>query len=57
MIVCHFPLVLHGMQYAEALIDVDGHIHSDRNDVFEFMKTRERALNAGCMINNYEPVQ
>ena len=20
------------------------------------MKTRERALNAGCMINNYEPV-
>ena len=26
-----------------------------KNETYEFMKTREHALNAGCMINNYAP--
>ena len=33
-----------------------GHIHGVRDEVYEFMKTRERALNAGACINNYTPV-
>ena len=33
-----------------------GHIHGARDEVYEFMKTRERALNAGACINNYTPV-
>ena len=26
-----------------------------KNEAYEFMKRKERALNAGCMINNYTP--
>lgn len=33
-----------------------GHIHNKREDTYEFMRKRERALNAGCMINNYIPM-
>ena len=36
--------------------DIYGHIHNNKNAAYEFMKTQERALNAGCMINNYTPV-
>jgi calcineurin-like phosphoesterase family protein len=32
-----------------------GHIHNRRDEAFEFMKTKDHALNAGCMINNYTP--
>lgn len=32
-----------------------GHIHASRNEAYEFMRTKERALNAGCMINDYTP--
>ena len=33
-----------------------GHIHREKNDVYQYMKTRIRALNAGCMIHQYQPV-
>ena len=33
-----------------------GRIHGARDEVYEFMKTRERASNAGACINNYTPV-
>ena len=32
-----------------------GHIHNRLDDTYYFMKNRERAFNAGCMINNYTP--
>jgi calcineurin-like phosphoesterase family protein len=32
-----------------------GHIHGRRDEVYEFMKTRARSLNAGCMVNNFTP--
>lgn len=32
-----------------------GHIHGRKDDVYEFMKTRPTALNAGACINNYTP--
>lgn len=32
-----------------------GHIHNRMDDTYYFMKERERAFNAGCMISNYAP--
>jgi calcineurin-like phosphoesterase family protein len=32
-----------------------GHIHNRKEEAYHYMKTKERALNAGCMINNYTP--
>ena len=53
---CHFPIAeWHGF-YRNSW-HVYGHIHNQRNETYEFMKSRERALNAGCMINNYSPVR
>lgn len=55
VIMCHFPLATwNGI--SRGSYHIYGHIHNDRNEVFEFMKKRKQALNAGCMINNYEPV-
>jgi calcineurin-like phosphoesterase family protein len=49
---CHFPIIeWHG--YYKGHWHIYGHIHSRKSDTYTFMKTRERALNAGCMINNY----
>ena len=52
---CHFPLAEWNNMYRGAY-HIYGHIHIDRGATWQFMKTRERALNAGCMINNYMPV-
>lgn len=51
---CHFPIAewngyMHGSWH------IYGHIHSKKDETYQFMRTRERALNAGCMINNYTP--
>ena len=51
---CHYPIAeWNGFHKGHYL--VYGHIHNRKDDTYEFMKTRERALNAGCMINNYTP--
>lgn len=55
VILCHFPLATWNA-IRRGSYHIYGHIHNDRNAVFEYMKKQERALNAGCMINNYEPV-
>lgn len=55
IIMCHFPIAeWNRMHHGSYLIY--GHIHNRRDDTYDFMKTRERALNAGCMINGYMPV-
>ena len=51
---CHFPIAewngfYHGTWH------IYGHIHAHVDATAEFMRTREHALNAGCMINNYTP--
>lgn len=33
-----------------------GHIHNSTDGVYQYMKQFDRALNTGCMINNYVPV-
>ena len=54
IVLCHFPIAewnksRHGSWH------IYGHIHARKDETYEYMKTRERALNAGCMINNYTP--
>ena len=55
VILCHFPLADWNAK-RRGSFHIYGHIHNDRDAVFEFMRRQEHALNAGCMINNYEPV-
>jgi len=52
---CHYPLA-EWNGYFQGTWHIYGHIHNNKNAAYEFMKTQERALNAGCMINNYTPV-
>lgn len=58
IILCHYPLTCWNKEKYGAW-HIYGHIHGnwreDRNDPAEYMKNKERALNAGCMINNYAP--
>lgn len=55
IVLCHFPIAewnrMHHGSY-----HIYGHIHNRKDDTYYFMKKRDRALNAGCMINGYMPV-
>ena len=53
--VCHYPIAEWNGFY-KGHYHIYAHIHNNINDVYYFMKKYERALNAGCMINNYMPV-
>lgn len=55
IVLCHFPIAewngfLHGSWH------IFGHIHGNVSKTSKFMKERRKALNAGCMLNGYEPV-
>ncbi len=52
---CHYPLAEWNKMYNGSW-HIYGHIHNRRAEAYEFMKTRDHALNAGCMINHYAPV-
>lgn len=52
---CHFPIVSWDRKY-HGSYQIYGHIHSNIDEDYYYMKTQERALNAGCMINGYMPV-
>ena len=54
IVLCHYPLC-DWYRKASGSYHVYGHIHQNKDDVYEFMKHQERALNAGCMLNNYAP--
>jgi len=54
---CHYPL-MEWNRIRHGAILVYGHIHADnRKDIQDYYRSRakERAFNAGCMINNYTP--
>lgn len=52
---CHFPIA-EWNGFRKGHYHIYAHIHNKKDDTYEFMSKRERALNAGCMINNYMPV-
>lgn len=52
---CHFPIA-EWNGYYKGHYHIYAHIHNNLNDAYYFMKKYDRALNAGCMINNYMPV-
>lgn len=52
---CHFPLAEWNGYYKKHL-HMYGHIHNERSDTWEFMKTRSNAYNVGCMLHGYSPV-
>jgi calcineurin-like phosphoesterase family protein len=51
---CHFPIADWNGMYRGSW-HIYGHIHCSTTQAYQYMKTCERALNAGCMINNYTP--
>jgi calcineurin-like phosphoesterase family protein len=51
---CHFPLAEWNKFYHGSW-HIYGHIHNRKEETYQFMKTRERALNAAACINNYTP--
>lgn len=55
VIVCHYPLS-EWDGYFRGYYHVYNHIHNNTNQAYYDMKNKERALNGGCMINNYMPV-
>lgn len=51
---CHYPLTeWYGSN--RGTWHIYGHIHANKNDTYQFMRTREHALNAAACINNYTP--
>lgn len=53
--ICHFPII-EWNGFHKGHWHIYAHIHNRTDETFEFMIKRERALNAGCMINHYVPV-
>ena len=51
---CHYPIAEWNGYFRKSW-HIYGHIHNKKAETYEIMKTKERALNAGCMINNYAP--
>ena len=52
---CHYPLAEWYKSHHGTWL-IYGHIHGRKADTYQFMKTREHALNAAACINNYTPV-
>lgn len=52
---CHYPIAAWDGS-THGTVHLYGHIHGRTNAIYRFMRTRPNCYNAGCMINNYEPV-
>ena len=52
---CHFPIA-EWNGFHKGHLHIHGHIHGRHDDTWEFMRTRERAYNAGCMLHGFAPV-
>ena len=55
IIVCHYPMAEWNKSRRGSWL-VHGHIHNKRDDVYDFMATRDRALNAGVDVCGFMPV-
>lgn len=54
LILSHYPIA-EWNGYYNGTYHLYGHIHNALNDSARYMLQQERALNTGCMINNYTP--
>lgn len=54
IVLCHYPMASWAKSH-HGTWHIYGHIYNDKGEVYEYMKLKPRALNAGCMINNYAP--
>lgn len=52
---CHFSIA-EWNGYYKGHSHIYGHIHNKKDETWEFMKTRKKAYNAGCMLCDYKPV-
>lgn len=52
---CHFPIA-EWFGFRKGHHHIYGHIHANEDEVSKFMRSRERAFNAGCMLYGYMPV-
>lgn len=55
IILCHYPMI-EWDGYFRDWYHIYAHVHNNLNRAYNIMKHEKRALNAGCMINNYIPV-
>jgi calcineurin-like phosphoesterase family protein len=55
IVLCHYPMADWNGCVSRGTWHIYGHIHNRKDEAYHYMKTKERALNAGCMINNYTP--
>ena len=54
VVMCHFPIIAWNKSHFGSY-HVYGHVHSKIDEDTVYMMKKEKAFNAGCMINNYEP--
>ena len=54
VVLCHFPLAEWDREAFGSWL-IYGHLHAKKDEVYEFMKTKKRALNASACINGYTP--
>lgn len=59
VVMCHYPMAEWGGYYRSNVYHVHGHIHGRTygDGGYKYVRTQERALNAGCMLNGYIPVR
>ena len=53
-VLCHYPMA-EWRNSRRTAWHIYGHIHTSRNRIYEFMRTLDRALNAGAPVNGYRP--
>lgn len=57
VVMCHYPMVeWKGSRWKRnASVLVFSHIHNNTDSTYDIMTSIHNALNAGCMVNGYEP--
>ena len=57
VVMCHYPIAeWNGCRRKKnPSFHIYSHIHNRNGEISGFMHTRKNSLNAGCMINGYEP--
>ncbi len=52
---CHYPIAEWPGFFNNNTYHLYGHIHNAKNDAYHVMKKYDKAINVGCMLNNYKP--